>query len=84
VSATRRTIANVDQTVGGICRGFDENHRNPPFAHGVLRCNLDCGFVDAIGEANRADGDRALLILRHGKRQRSVAVRRAAAGRGRT
>jgi hypothetical protein len=45
----------VDQAVGGICRGLDENHRNPAFANGVRRREADRGFVDPIGEADRAD-----------------------------
>ena len=31
---------DVDQAVGGIGRGFDEDHRHPAFAHGVLRRRL--------------------------------------------
>ena len=48
---------DIDQAVGGICRGFDENHRYPAFAHGVLRRQPDRGFVDAVGKAHRADGE---------------------------
>ena len=46
----------VHQAVRGICRRLDENHCNAPLAHGVFRRDLDCGFVDAISKANRADG----------------------------
>ena len=46
---------DIDEAVGRICRGFDQNHRNPPLAHGVVPRQLDSGFVDAVGKAHRAD-----------------------------
>ncbi len=46
---------DIDEAVGGICRGFDENHRNPPLSHGVVPRQLESGFVDAVGKAHRAD-----------------------------
>ena len=48
---------NIDQAVGGICRGFDENHRDPAFAHGIFRRQPDRGFVDAVGKTHGADGE---------------------------
>jgi hypothetical protein len=29
----------------------------PAFAQGILRRQPDCGFVDAVGKADRADGE---------------------------
>jgi hypothetical protein len=46
----------VDQAVGGVRRGFDENHRYPAFADSLFRRQADRRFVDTIGEANRVDG----------------------------
>jgi hypothetical protein len=46
---------DVDEAVGGICRGFDQNHRNPPLLHGLVPRQLDRGLVDAVGKAHRAD-----------------------------
>ena len=40
----------------GFAGRFDEDHRHSAFAHGILRCRADRGFVDAVGEADRADG----------------------------
>ena len=45
----------VDQAVGGICRGLDEDHRDPSFAHGVVCRQVGCTFIDAICKAERAD-----------------------------
>ena len=46
---------DIDESVGRICRGFDENHRNAPLSHRVVGRQLDSGFVDAVGKAHRAD-----------------------------
>jgi hypothetical protein len=59
---------DIDQAVGGICRGFDENHRNSAIAHGVLRRQPDRGFVDAVGEAHRADGEARKRLRKQGFR----------------
>jgi hypothetical protein len=48
---------DIDQAVGGICRGLDDDHRDPAFAHGSLGGQPDCGFVDAVGKAHGADGE---------------------------
>jgi hypothetical protein len=47
---------DIHQAVSRIRRGFDKDHRHPALAHGILRCRADRGFVDAIGKADRADG----------------------------
>jgi hypothetical protein len=46
----------VNQAVGGVRRGFDENHRYPAFADSLFRRQVDRGLVDTIGKADRSDG----------------------------
>ena len=59
---------DIDQPVGGIGRGFDEDHRNPALAHGVLRRQLDGGFVDAVGKTHRADRETGKRLRKQGFR----------------
>jgi hypothetical protein len=46
----------VHQAIGGICRGFHENHREPALTHGLLRNRADLGLIDAVGKTDRANG----------------------------
>ena len=51
-----------------LFRGFDENHRYPAFVQGVRRRQPDCGFVDAVGKAHRADGETRERLRKQGFR----------------
>ncbi|MEY9132580.1 hypothetical protein ACVIWV_001537 [Bradyrhizobium diazoefficiens] len=46
---------DVDEAIGRVGRGLDQDHRNPALAHRLLRGLLDRRLVDAVGKADSAD-----------------------------
>ena len=64
LSAMRADHRDIDEAVGGICRGFDQNHRTRPFCMASSPASSAGGLVDAVGKAHRARYEKPDSVLR--------------------